>query len=324
MSLLLYRGTGRCHPRSLVCTQPDTAEWVRSVEDGAGGVIIVWQDQRTDVTAQLRAEDRANATTLMDMTVTGPNGQLWPLLTLARIERGTGPTVLGRQDRQGQILVGANLESRSAGAVVPDIQQAMAGLSLPAGVIWRFAGQQAQTETAFVSLIFALVFGLAFVYMVLASQFGSLIHPLTVMVALPLSAIGAVLALVAARADLTIVSMIGIILLMGLVTKNSILLVDFIIRYRREGRSRTEAVIAAGPVRLRPILMTTLAVVLGMVPTALGMGAAGAFRAPMAIAVIGGVFSSTLLSLVAVPVAYTLMDDAVVGVTRLFHRKPGA
>jgi len=155
---------------------------------------------------------------------------------------------------------------------------------------------------------------------VLASQFGSVIHPLTVMVALPLSAIGAMLALVVARADMTVVAMIGIILLMGLATKNSILLVDFIIRYRREGKDRTEAVITAGPVRLRPILMTSLAIMLGMVPTALGIGAAGAFRAPMAIAVIGGVFSSTLLSLVVVPVVYTLMDDAVIGVSRLFRK----
>jgi HAE1 family hydrophobic/amphiphilic exporter-1 len=205
--------------------------------------------------------------------------------------------------------------------VVKEIQQALADLSLPPGVTWQFAGQQAQTQTAFGSLIFALVLGLVFVYMVLASQFGSVIHPLTVMVALPMSAIGAALALVAARADLTIVAMIGIILLMGLATKNSILLVDFIIRYRKQGQSRTEAVITAGPVRLRPILMTSLAIVLGMVPTALGIGAAGAFRAPMAIAVIGGVFSSTLLSLVVVPVAYTLMDDAVVVVSRLFRRR---
>jgi multidrug efflux pump subunit AcrB len=130
-----------------------------------------------------------------------------------------------------------------------------------------------------------------------------------------------VLALVAARADLTVIAMIGIILLMGLVTKNSILLVDFIIRYRKDGQNRTEAILAAGPVRLRPIVMTTLAIVLGMVPTALGIGAAGAFRAPMAIAVIGGVTSSTLLSLVVVPVFYTYMDDAVALVSRLFRRK---
>jgi HAE1 family hydrophobic/amphiphilic exporter-1 len=156
--------------------------------------------------------------------------------------------------------------------------------------------------------------------MVLASQFGSLIHPLTVMTALPLAAIGAVFAMLLTRTQLTVISMIGILLLMGIATKNSILLVDFIIRYRKQGQQRTEAVLAAGPVRLRPILMTSLSIILGMVPTALGLGAAGAFRAPMAIAVIGGVFTSTLLSLVVVPVAYTLIDDAMVVAVRLFHR----
>jgi multidrug efflux pump subunit AcrB len=204
--------------------------------------------------------------------------------------------------------------------VIPDVQKALSGLSLPVGVTWQTGGQQQQTTTAFSSLIFAMILGLVFVYMVLASQFGSLIHPLTVMTALPLAAIGAVFALLITRTQLTVISMIGILLLMGIATKNSILLVDFIIRYRKEGQGRTEAVLAAGPVRLRPILMTSMSIILGMIPTALAIGAAGSFRAPMAIAVIGGVFTSTLLSLVVVPVAYTVMDDVVVAVPRLFRR----
>ena len=297
---------------------------IRTLVAGTTATQVDWQDQRMDVTVQLREQDRSDASALVDMPIAGPGGDLLPLRTLARIERASGPTILEREARQGQILVGANLEGRSQGAVVPDIQRALAALSLPPGVTWQFGGQMAQTETAFGSLVFALVLGLVFVYMVLASQFGSLIHPLTVMVALPMSAIGAMLALVAARVDLTVIAMIGIIMLMGLATKNSILLVDFIVRYRREGQSRTEAVIAAGPVRLRPILMTTLAIMLGMVPTALGIGASGEFRSPMALAVIGGVFSSTLLSLVVVPVVYTLMDDAVAVVSCLFRRSAPA
>ncbi|MBI4288912.1 MAG: efflux RND transporter permease subunit [Chloroflexi bacterium] len=297
---------------------------IRTLVQGTTATDVNWQDQRMDVTVQLRKEDRSDAAALMNIPLSGPGGELLPLQTVARIERASGPAVLDRQERQRQILVGANLEGRSQGAVMPEVRQALAGVSLPPGVTWRFAGQQAQTETAFGSLAFALALGLIFVYMVLASQFASFIHPLTIMVALPLSAVGAVGALVIARLDLTVIAMIGIILLMGLVTKNSILLVDFIIRYRKEGQSRTEAVIAAGPVRLRPILMTTLAIVLGMAPTALGIGAAGEFRAPMAIAAIGGVFSSTILSLVVVPVAYTLMDDIVVLVLRLAHWRPRA
>ncbi|MFC1988982.1 efflux RND transporter permease subunit [Chloroflexota bacterium] len=292
---------------------------IRTLVSGTTATQVEWNDQRLDVTVQLRDEDLQDPSAILDLPIAGPDGALHPLRTVARLEQGTGPTILERQDRQRQIMIGANLEGRSQGAVVTDIENALAGISLPAGVHWQFSGQQAQTETAFGGLTFALILGLVFVYMVLASQFGSLIHPLTVMVALPMSAIGAVLALVAANVDLTVIAMIGIILLMGLATKNSILLVDFIIRYRKQGQDRTEAILAAGPVRLRPILMTTLAIILGMAPTALGLGAAGAFRAPMAIAAIGGIFSSTLLSLVVVPVTYTLMDDAVAVLTRLFH-----
>ncbi|MFC1940751.1 efflux RND transporter permease subunit, partial [Chloroflexota bacterium] len=294
---------------------------IRTLVSGTKATQVEWNDQRLDVTVKLRDEDLQNPSAILDLPIAGLGGALFPLHTVAHLEQGTGPTRLERQDRQRQIMIGANLEGRSQGSVVADIQEALADVSLPAGVYWQFSGQQAQTETAFGGLTFALVLGLVFVYMVLASQFGSFIHPLTVMVALPMSAIGAVLALVAADVDLTVVAMIGIILLMGLATKNSILLVDFIIRYRKQGQGRTEAILAAGPVRLRPILMTTLAIILGMVPTALGLGAAGAFRAPMAIAAIGGIFSSTLLSLVVVPVTYTLMDDAVALVTRLFHGK---
>ncbi|MDO8568334.1 MAG: efflux RND transporter permease subunit [Dehalococcoidales bacterium] len=294
---------------------------IRTLVSGTSPTQVDWNDQRLNVNVQLRDQDLQDISSILDLSVAAPNGTLYPLRSMAHLEQGTGPTILERQDRQGQITVGANLEGRSQGAVTPDVQKALSSISLPAGVTWRFSGQQAQTQTAFGGLFFALVLGLIFVYMVLASQFGSLIHPVTVMVALPMSAIGAVLALVAVHADLTIVAMIGIILLMGLATKNSILLVDFIIRYRKQGKSRTEAVLTAGPVRLRPIVMTTLAIILGMVPTALGLGAAGAFRAPMAIAVIGGIFSSTLLSLVVVPVAYTLMDDMVTAGSRLFHRQ---
>ena len=179
----------------------------------------------------------------------------------------------------------------------------------------------AQAQSAYTSLLVAFLLGMVFVYMVLASQFGSFIHPFTVMVALPLAIIGSALAILISHTDLTVIYMIGIILMMGLATKNSILLVDFIIRYRRQGRERTEAVLEAGPVRLRPILMTTMAIILGMIPTAIGMGAAGAFRAPMAIAVIGGEITCTLLSLLVIPVVYTLVDDGMVAVASLFHRK---
>ncbi len=295
---------------------------ISTLVQGTVATQVEWQDQLTDVNVKLRSEDLSDASALLDLPIAASNGNLYPLNALADIKSGTGPTVLSRQNQQAVITVGANLEGRTLGEVTPDVQKALADLSLPAAVTWQISGQQAQAQTAYNSLIFAMILGLVFVYMVLASQFGSFVHPLTVMSVLPLAAIGSALAMVATHTELTVISMVGIILMVGLATKNSILLVDFIIRYRKQGQNRTEAVLAAGPVRLRPIMMTSMAIIFGMLPIAFGLGAAGAFRAPMAIAVIGGAFSSTLLSLVGIPVIYTLIDDALIAASRLFHRSP--
>jgi HAE1 family hydrophobic/amphiphilic exporter-1 len=169
-------------------------------------------------------------------------------------------------------------------------------------------GQTQQTNESFSSLLFSMLLSVVFVYMVLGSQFGSFTQPFVLMLALPLSFIGAFLALFITRIPFDMTAMIGIILLMGLVTKNSILLVDFTNRLRSQGKSRDEALLIAGPIRLRPILMTTLSLILGMLPVALGLGAGGSFRAPMAIAVIGGLITSTALTLILVPVAYSMLD----------------
>jgi HAE1 family hydrophobic/amphiphilic exporter-1 len=158
---------------------------------------------------------------------------------------------------------------------------------------------------------FGMALGLAvlFVYMILASQFGSFVHPFTIMLALPFSIVGALLSLFVLRFSFDMLAMIGIILLMGLVTKNSILLVDFINQLRRRGVAVRDAILEAGPIRLRPILMTTLAMIFGMIPAAVGIGAGSELRQPMGIAVIGGLITSTLLTLVVVPVAYSLITD---------------
>ena len=295
---------------------------ISTLVQGTTATSIQWQGLLTDVNVSLRDQDITNQAALMDLSIPGSNGTLYPLSSLATIKAGTGPTQLSRTNQQSIITVGANLEGRTAGEVAPDIQKALAGLSLPAGITWKFGGQLAQAQSAYAALIIAFLLGLIFVYMVLASQFGSFIHPFTVMVALPLAIIGSALAIYITHTDLTVIYMIGIILMMGLATKNSILLVDFILRYRKQGRNRTEAVLEAGPVRLRPIMMTTMAIILGMIPTAMGLGAAGAFRAPMAIAIIGGEITCTLLSLVVIPVVYTIVDDGLIASSRLFHRAP--
>jgi multidrug efflux pump subunit AcrB len=155
----------------------------------------------------------------------------------------------------------------------------------------------------------ALFLAVVFIYLILASQFGSFVHPLAIMLSLPLSLVGVAVALFATGDTLNIMSMIGLIMLMGLVTKNAILLVDFTNQARREGSPRNEALIRAGSTRLRPIVMTTLAMIFGMLPLALAIGAGAEMRAPMARAVIGGLITSTLLTLVVVPVVYTYLDD---------------
>ncbi len=305
----------RCANAGISATTVGSA--ISTLIQGSVATQTEWQGRLTDVRVKLREEDIADTTMLMSLPVTGSSGTVYPLSALASIQSGRGPTRLSRQNQQSVISVGANLEGRGSGDVAPDIRKALADLQLPAAVTWRFSGQLAQTESAYSSLVFAMLLGLVFVYMVLASQFGSFIHPLTVMAALPLALVGCVAAMIITHIGLTVISIIGMILMIGLATKNSILLVDFIIRYRKQGQDRTEAVLAAGPVRLRPIMMTSLAIILGMAPTAFSWGSSGSFRAPMAIAVIGGTVSSTLLSLVVVPVIYTLIDDALAIPSRL-------
>ena len=157
--------------------------------------------------------------------------------------------------------------------------------------------------------VFAMVIAVVMVYMILASQFESFVHPFTIMFSLPVSLIGAMGALFLTGERVQIFSLIGVIMLMGLVTKNAILLVDYTITLRKRGMTREEALLKAGPVRLRPIVMTTAAMVFGMLPTALKIGEGAESRSPMAIAVIGGLITSTLLTLVVIPVAYTMVDD---------------
>jgi HAE1 family hydrophobic/amphiphilic exporter-1 len=228
---------------------------------------------------------------------------------VAQVASASGPTQIERQDRQRQITVGAGYLGRSQGEVVADVQARLASLNLPAGVSTEFAGETELMQESFANLYVAMALAVVFVYMVLASQFGSFLQPLVIMLALPLAIIGAFLALLVSGKDLDMNALIGIILLFGVVTKNSILVVDLANRVRLQGVGLKEAVLTAGPLRLRPVLMTTFALIFGMLPVALGLGAGGEFRSPMAIAVIGGLITSTLLTLVVVPVIYSMVES---------------
>ncbi len=245
-----------------------------------------------------------------------------PLREVAKTQTVNSPSSIRRKDLRREVRVSANTDGRSLGEITKDIEKAVAELHLQPGYDIVQGGDAEELATMFANMFQALALAIIFIYLILASQFGSFTHPLSIMLTLPLSLFGVALGLFMTRDTLNIMSMIGLIMLMGLVTKNAILLVDFANQARRAGVDRRTALIQAGTTRLRPILMTTLAMIFGMLPLAFAIGAGAEMRAPMARAVIGGLITSTLLSLIVVPVVYTYLDDmSLKGIARLFGRK---
>ena len=266
---------------------------------------------KDDITVRVRLDksDRLGAAELAAITIQTPRGRV-ALSDVARFVRGEGPQVIEREDRMRQIVVWAAPRGRSLGDLVTDIQPKLDAIKMPKGTRYAYDGQIRMMLENNSAVGTALMLAVLFIYIVLASQFESFIHPLTIMLTLPLALVGAILGLFLTNNTMAMGTMIGIVLLMGLVTKNAILLIDrAIVRVREHGEPPLQAILEAGPERLRPILMTSAAMVLGMLPTAIGTGEGSEFRAPMAIAVIGGVISSTLLSLVVVPVFYIAIEN---------------
>lgn len=264
--------------------------------------------READIVVRLRPEDRKRVQDMLDLTLATPSGQIVSLRNVSSVNQDTGPTALERLNRQPKITIGANVLNRAQQTVAGDIQARVKQLQLPPGVTVNFGGDVASFQDSFVSLIVSLLLSTLFVYMVLASQFGSFTQPLVMMLALPLSLLGAFLALLITGIPFDLTAMIGIIMLFGLVTKNGILLVDFANRMKRRGLTSDEAMLTAGPIRLRPVLMTSLALILGSLPVAIGLGSGGSFRQPLALVVIGGLITSTILTLLIVPTAYSLLD----------------
>jgi HAE1 family hydrophobic/amphiphilic exporter-1 len=228
---------------------------------------------------------------------------------VARITETTGSNQINRRDLMREVAINANAYGRTAGEVSADIKKVMETMPFPAGYRYQFGGSTKSMNESFAYAVSALVMAIIFIYMILASQFKSFFQPVALMTSLPLTLIGVVLSLLAFRSALSMFSVIGVVMLMGLVTKNAILLVDFAIRATEEGMDRHDALLMAAKVRLRPILMTTLAMIFGMIPLAFALTEGSEQRAPMGQAVIGGVITSSLLTLVVVPVMYCYMDD---------------
>jgi HAE1 family hydrophobic/amphiphilic exporter-1 len=229
---------------------------------------------------------------------------------IASLTESSGPQKIQRRNLERVVSVESNYEVRTLTEVSRDIERGAKGIDLPAGYTITLGGETEDFRETVGYILESLAIAVVFIYLILASQFGSFLYPLAIMLSLPLSLVGVFIALLLTGSDFNIMSMIGIIMLMGLVTKNAILLVDFANQARAKGGARRDALIDAGEIRLRPIVMTTLAMIFGMLPIALALGAGAEFRAPMARAVIGGLVASTLLTLVVVPVVYTVFDDA--------------
>lgn len=278
-----------------------------AVEGEEAGKLRQGKDE-VPIRVRLTKGDRDNEGDVSQLTLLSPRGPV-KLADVARFKRGDGPQVIEREDRSRQIQVWASPWGRPLGDLVKEFQPQIAALTMPAGSSITYDGQIRMMNETNENMGIALALGIVFIYIVLASQFESFIHPFTIMLTLPLALVGAVLGLFLSNNTMAMGAMIGIILLMGLVTKNAILLIDrAIVRVREQGDTPLHAILEAGPERLRPILMTSAAMILGMLPTALGSGEGSEFRAPMSIAVIGGVVSSTLLSLIVVPVFYLAIE----------------
>lgn len=283
--------------------------------------------QNYDVNVQLPKSGRRKIADLAELSLASSkldeagNPIMVPLRQVVEFVPSTSPQVLKRQALERRVAIYAGVEGRPAGDVDGDVQKLMKEIDLPDGVRFDVGGNAQQMAETMSGFLAAIAIAIIFIYLVLASQFGSFLQPIAIMVSLPLSMIGVLIALLVTHTTLNIFSVIGIVMLMGLVTKNAILLVDFTNHVQREGKSQFEAIMEAGQVRLRPILMTTLAMIFGMLPMAIGMGDGGETQAPMGRAVIGGVITSTLLTLVVVPVAYTYLDNLGKRATRWFKGK---
>jgi HAE1 family hydrophobic/amphiphilic exporter-1 len=298
----------------------------------AGQTVGNWRapdDQTYDVNVRLAPTSRNSPADLALLPFTvGSNADGSPRIVrlnqVANVVESTGTNQINRRDQMREVAISGNVSGRSAGEVSADIKTAMDSIAMPPGYSYKFSGSTKDMGEAFGYAISALVLAVVFIYMILASQFKSFLQPLALMTALPLTLIGVVLALLVFNSTLSMFSVIGVVMLMGLVTKNAILLVDFAIRAREDGLNRNEALLMAAQVRLRPILMTTLAMIFGMVPLALALSEGSEMRAPMGQAVIGGVITSSLLTLVVVPVVYCYMDDLAQWLRRLWGTKAGA
>ena len=299
----------RDRARALGITTQQIADTIRVLAGGADIAkynSLPGDGERHDIQLAALRSGMREARDLENVYLRGPGGDLIRLSAVASIAESLGPAEIERTDLQYSARFSSTPEMPLDAAARLFANTALD--LLPAGYNYKFSGQADEMEKSTSALLFVFATGIILVYMVLASQFNSFLQPALIMLAQPLAIVGGVMALWLTGDTLNIFSMIGLVLLVGLVSKNSILLVDLINQYRDKGMATHEAILTACPRRMRPVLMTSLTIVLAMLPGAIGVGAGAGMYGPLAVAVIGGVISSTLLTLVVVPVAYSLLD----------------
>ena len=265
-------------------------------------------DKDYQIRVQLEEQGRSSLDDVANLLIASKTGNFVRLGDIANVTLSSGPTQIDRESRQRQVIVYANVVGVSAGDVTAKVKELMPSLNLPLGYSYKFVGQAQTMQDSFMEIAKALLLAVVLIYMVLAAQFESFVHPFTIMLSLPFSLTGAILGLLIAGQTMNIISLIGVIMLMGLVTKNAILLVDYANQLRHQGMPIIDALIEAGAVRLRPILMTTAAMIFGMMPIALGIGSGAEMRQSMGVVLIGGLITSTMLTLLVVPAVYLLIE----------------
>jgi HAE1 family hydrophobic/amphiphilic exporter-1 len=267
-----------------------------------------WRDRKIDVLVRLSESERQSIAAVRDLIINPQSEFPVPLSSVAEVRVAEGPAEIRRGNQERLVLIEANLAYGDLGSAVAEAQSLLSDLRLPYGLKMFIKGQSEEMSASFRSLMFALGLAVILVYLVMASQFESLLHPFVILFSIPLAAVGVALALWLTGTSLSVIVFIGLIMLAGIVVNNAIVLLDLINQLRERGMDRMSAIKNGARLRLRPIMMTTLTTVLGLAPMALGIGQGSEMRTPMAITVIGGLLTSTLLTLLVVPVMYSLLD----------------
>ena len=268
------------------------------------------RERHVDIRVMNADEQRNTLTAVQDLIVTEREGVPITLASIAHMDVVTGPAEIHRLGSKRVAIISANLQGRDLGSVSRDIRAQLQGLILPAGISVELGGQNEEMDKSFRSLQMAILLAVFLVYLVMAAQFESFLYPLIIMFTVPLALTGAIYGLYLAGLSVSVIAVIGAIMLAGIVVNNGIVLVDRINQLKRGGQELGLAVLQAGQERLRPILMTTSTTVLGLLPMALGLGEGAELRAPLAVTVISGLLLATVLTLVVVPVIYTLLSGA--------------